>query len=77
MKRAAISLAVCVGLVVVGSAVCLPGVCGCYSWAGIPDMGEGGTTFLFLALAGFVGAMISFCWLLVASVRTLILRNRA
>ena len=63
MKKPLIALAVSIGLVVVGTAVCLPGICGCVSWLGIPDLGRMGAAFIYMALAGVLGIIISCCWL--------------
>ena len=68
MRKAVIALGISVGAVVVGFAVCVPGVCGCVSWLGIPDLGEYGILFFFLAMAGMAGICISLCWLLVSGV---------
>jgi hypothetical protein len=63
MKRASIALAISIGLFVVGLAVCTPGICGCVSWLGIPDLGRMGAAFIYMALAGVLGIIISCCWL--------------
>jgi uncharacterized membrane protein len=63
MKRPGILLAISVGLMVVGSAVCLPGVCGCVSWLGIPNADRFGVPFAILSGVGFLGGLVSVCWL--------------
>ena len=60
-----IALAISVGGVVVGAAVCTPGICGCASWIGISDSGQWGDWFLFLFIGGMIGIAISVCWLVV------------
>jgi hypothetical protein len=37
MKRALTALGVSVALLLAATAICLPGICGCVSWLGIPD----------------------------------------
>ena len=68
MKKPAIALAVSVAAVVIGSSVCLPGICGCYSWLGIQDSHGLDVPFLFLAFAGAIAVPICFCWLIVAAI---------
>jgi hypothetical protein len=75
MKRALIALAISIGMIAVGSSVCLPGICGCVSWLGIPDLGGLGEYFLYLALAGVLGTIVSLCWLAVAGVMKYLRRS--
>jgi len=64
MKRPLIALAISLGLIVVGSAVCLPGICGCVSWLGIPDPEKfGGDVFIWVTFLGALGTVVSLCWL--------------
>jgi hypothetical protein len=72
LKRPLIAFAISVGAIVVGSAVCTPGICGCTSWTGLSFFGyfgEAGIFFLFLSLAGVLGAVLSLFWLTVKAVR--------
>ncbi len=78
LKRPLIALAISVGAVVVGSAVCTPGICGCTSWTGLSifgALGEAGLLFLLLSVVGMVGVAISLCWMLVLFVKGTIMRR--
>jgi len=75
MKRALIALAISIGLVIVGSAVCLPGICGCVSWLGIPDPGGIGEYFLYMTIAGVIGIPVSLCWLAISAAMKYLRRN--
>ena len=75
MKKPLIALAVSIGLVVVGTAVCLPGICGCVSWLGVPDLGRMGELFLYLSIAGLFGIVASSCWLGVSAILIFVRRR--
>ena len=69
LKKPAIALAISVGAVVVGSAVCTPGICGCASWIGLSDPEKwGGELFMWLAIAGVAGMAINLFWLVISAV---------
>jgi hypothetical protein len=76
LRKPAIALAISVGAVVVGSAVCLPGSCGCASWIGLEVKDPWGTPFIFLTLFGMLGAAVSTIWLIVSGIRHALRRNR-
>jgi hypothetical protein len=76
LKRPLIVAAISVGAVVVGSAVCLPGICGCVSWIGLDDTDSYGTPFIFLTLLGMLGVAVSAVWLIVAGIRHALSRIR-
>jgi hypothetical protein len=75
LKKPAIVLAISVGAVAVGSAVCTPGICGCASWIGLENTDSWGTPFMFLALIGVLGVVASTVWLIVAGIRHALRRN--
>ena len=68
MKRPLIVLGISIGMIVLGSAVCLPGICGCVSWVGVPDT-PFSDYFLFLWMAGLLAAGFSLVWLAVSAIR--------
>jgi hypothetical protein len=75
LKKPAIALAISVAAVVVGSAVCTPGICGCTSWTGLSFFGyfgEAGIFFMFLALLGVLGTILSLCWLAFSAFRAML-----
>jgi hypothetical protein len=76
MKTPLIVLAISVGAIVVGSAVCLPGICGCASWIGLENTDSWGTPFMFLTMLGLFGVAISAIWLAVIGIRRALGRNR-
>jgi predicted membrane protein len=76
MKRPAIALGISAGMVLVGSAVCLPGICGCASYLGIADRYGFNILFFFMALAGLIGVFISLCWLAVKAILAFASRRR-
>jgi hypothetical protein len=76
MKRPLLALAFSVGAVIIGSAVCLPGICGCVSWLGIPDADRFGLPFILLTFAGILGIAASLCWMLVSAIVTALSKVR-
>jgi hypothetical protein len=68
MKRPLIVLGISIGMIVLGSVVCLPGICGCVSWVGLPDT-RFSYYFLFLWMAGLPAAGFSLVWLAVSAIR--------
>jgi hypothetical protein len=68
MKKAGIALGTSIGLVLLGSSVCLPGPCGCASWLGISNAGNLQVPFMLLSFTGEFGAFVSFWWLAIATV---------
>jgi hypothetical protein len=76
MKRPLICLAICLGAVALGSAICLPGICGCVGWLPVPNRDSFGTPFIFLSFGGVLGVFISLVWLVVATLRRAVLVAR-
>ena len=76
LKKPAIALAISVGAVLVGSAVCIPGSCGCASWIGLEVKDSWGTPFFLLTLLGLLGAAVSTIWLIVSGIYHALRRNR-
>jgi len=76
MKKPVITLGVSVALLLVATAICLPGICGCVSWLGIPDS----PFSIFIAIpfyfAGISGIVISTCWLTFLAIRAGVRRMR-
>lgn len=75
MKRPLIALAASIGLIVLGSAVCMPGICGCVSWLGLPDT-RYSYQFMWLYVVGFLGVLLSIVWLIIAAARIGLRRSR-
>ena len=69
LKKPLIALAISAGAIAVGSAICLPGICGCASWLGLTNTDSYGKPFLILALIGVLGLLISIVWLIVSALR--------
>ena len=76
MKKAAITLLISILLLVFGTAICLPGICGCVSWAGIPDSRLTGMLAIFFYVTGLSGLVISTCWLVFLAVRSAVRHMR-
>jgi hypothetical protein len=76
LRKPAIALAISVGAIVVGSAICMPGICGCASWIGLVNTDSYGTPFLILTMIGVLGVPVSIGWLMVSSVCRKFSRNR-
>jgi hypothetical protein len=76
LKRPAIVLAISVGISVVGSVVCFPGICGCASWLGLENPDRFGWPFAILTVLGELGAIVSILWLGVNLLRRALSRNR-
>jgi hypothetical protein len=76
LKKPAILLAISFGAIVVGSAVCLPGICGCASWIGLENTDSYGTPFMLLFTVGILGVAVSTVWLAVVGIRRALHRNR-
>jgi hypothetical protein len=76
LKTPLIVFAISVGAIVVGSAVCLPGICGCASWIGLQNTDSWGTPFMFLTMFGVLGVAVSTIWLAVIGIRRTLGRNR-
>jgi len=76
VKKAVITLGVSVALLLVATAICLPGICGCVSWLGIPDS----RFSIFIAIpayfVGISGIVISTCWLAFLAIRGAVRRIR-
>jgi len=70
MKKAGIMLSISVLLLVLGTAICLPGICGCVSWMGIPESRIGGMLAAFFYATGVPGLVISTCWLIFLAIRS-------
>jgi hypothetical protein len=70
MKKAAITLSISVVLLVLATAICLPGICGCVSWIGIPDSPISGMLATFFYVTGVPGLVISTCWLAFLAIRS-------
>jgi len=68
MKRPLVVLGISTAMIVVGSAVCMPGICGCVSWLGVPDT-RFSEYFLFVWMTGLLSAGISLMWLAVSVIR--------
>jgi hypothetical protein len=68
MKRPLIVLGISIGMIVLGSAVCMPGICGCVSWMGVQDT-RFSEYFSFLRTTGLLAAEISLMWLAVSVIR--------
>ena len=67
MKRPLIVLGISIVMIVMGTAVCVPGVCSCVSWLGIPDS-RFSILFILMWMGGFIGVGGSLIWLFVAAV---------
>jgi hypothetical protein len=68
MKRPLIAFGISVAMIFLGSAVCLPGICGCYSWLGVPEF-KYSDLFLFVFMGGLIGVCLSLAWLAAAAVQ--------
>jgi hypothetical protein len=58
-------LAISVGMFVLGSAVCIPGPCGCTSWIEFSHPVRFFRLFAILSLVGELGTVVGFSWLLI------------
>jgi hypothetical protein len=67
MKGPLICLTISLGAVVAGSAICLPGICGCAGWLPIPNRDSFGVLFMFLFFGGVLGIPVSLLWLAAAA----------
>ena len=76
MKKAAISRSVSFLLLLLATAICLPGMCGCVSWIGIPQSDFTGTLALSLYAIAIMGIIVSLCWLAFLAVRSAVRRIR-
>jgi hypothetical protein len=77
MKRPLIVLAICLGAIALGSAICFPGICGCAGWLPVPNRDHFGTPFMFLFFGGLLGIPISLVWLAVAALLRAAARHRS
>jgi hypothetical protein len=77
MRKAAIALGISVVLFLAATAICLPGICGCVSWLGIPDSRVQGTFVIPLYFVGISGIVISTCWLAFLAIRAAVRRIRS
>jgi hypothetical protein len=68
MKRPLFALGISVLVIIAGSAVCVPGICGCVSWLGIPDS-KYSNHFMWLYLSGILGVLSSIVWLIITAAR--------
>jgi hypothetical protein len=76
MKKAVITLGGSVALLLVATAICLPGICGSVSWLGIPDSRFSIFIAIPLYLVGVSGIVISACWLTFLAIRAAVRRIR-
>ncbi len=76
MKKAAIALSISVLLLVLATAICIPGICGCVSWIGIPDSPISGTLAILFYVTGIPGIVVSTCWLVFLAIRSAVRRIR-
>jgi len=77
MKKAAITLSISILLLVLATAICLPGICGCVSWIGIPDSPISGRLAMLFYAAGIPGIVVSTCWLVFLGIRSAVRRIRS
>jgi hypothetical protein len=77
MKRALTALGISVALLLAATAICLPGICGCVSWLGIPDSQFSNFIAFPLYLVGISGIVISTCWLIFLGIRAAVRRIRS
>lgn len=77
MKKAVIALAISVALFLAATAICLPGICGCVSWLGIPDSRFSIFIAIPLYFVGISGIVISTCWLTFLAIRAAVRRTRS
>ena len=76
MKKAVITLGGSVALLLVATAICLPGIRGCVSWLGIPDSRFSIFIAIPLYLVGVSGIVISARWLTFLAIRAAVRRIR-
>jgi hypothetical protein len=76
MNRAVITLGVSVAPLLVATAICLPGICGCVSWLGIPDSRFSISIAIPLYFVGISGIVISTFWLTFLAMRAAVRRIR-
>jgi hypothetical protein len=77
MKKPAIALGISAALVLAATAICLPGICGCVSWLGIPDSEFSIFIAVPLYFLGISGIVISTCWLTFLAIRAAVRRLRS
>ena len=77
MRRALTALGISVALLLAATAICLPGICGCVSWLGIPDSQFSNFIAFPLYLVGISGIVISTCWLIFLGIRAAVRRIRS
>lgn len=77
MKKAVIALGISVALLLVSTAICLPGICGCVSWLGIPDSRLSIYTAIPLFFVAISGIAVSICWLGFLAIRAGMRRIRS
>jgi hypothetical protein len=76
MKKAAIALRISVALLLVATAICLPGICGCVSWLGIPYSRFSIFVAIPLYVVGTLGIVTSTCRLTFLAIRVAVRRIR-
>jgi hypothetical protein len=68
MRRAFIGLLISIGLLIVGSAVCFPGLGGCGHWLPLENPDKFGLPFAILSTIGSLGIIVCILWFIIAAV---------